>query len=128
MNSGSSSRWSTSLGSRCSTKRLKTTDLDCKISFGKYISEICRKAASQLNVLKRLKRFVAFVVKKILVQNFIYLNFDYCPLVWYFSPASSLQKIEKIRERALRFLYNDLLISYDDLLSKSGRCTLHVSG
>ena len=60
------------------------------------------------------------------VQSFIYSNFDYCPLVWYFSSANSLQKIEKIQERALRFLYNDQLSSYDVLLSKSGRCTMRV--
>ena len=43
-----------------------------------------------------------------------------------FSSANSLQKIEKIQERALRFLYNDQLSSYDVLLSKSGRCTVRV--
>ena len=91
------------------------------------MSELCRKAASQLNVLKRLKNFIAFKERKILVQSFVYSNFDYCPLVWYFSSAKSLQKIEKIQERALRFLYNDHHISYSDLLVKSERCTMHVS-
>ena len=79
-----------------------------------------------LNVLKRLKSFVAFDEKKILVQSIIYSNFDYCPLVWYFSSANSLQKIEAIQECALRFLYNDQLSSYDVLISKSGRCTMRV--
>ena len=86
-----------------------------KINFGKHISEICRKAASQFNVLKRLKISVAFDEKKIIIMCFIYSNFDYFPLVWYFSSASSLQKIEAIQERALRFLYNDQLSSYYDL-------------
>ena len=39
----------------------------------------------------------------------------------------SLQKIEKLQERALRFLYNDHKSSYNDLLLKSGRCTMQVS-
>ena len=108
------------------TVRLLGLDLDHKLNFEKHISEICRKAASQLNVLKRLKRFVAFNGKKILLHGFIYSNFDYCPLLWYFSSVHSLQKIERIQERALRFLYNDQLSSYGGLLSKSGRCTLHV--
>ena len=34
---------------------------------------------------------------------------------------------EKIQERALRFLHNDHFSSYGDLLSKSERCTMHVS-
>ena len=47
--------------------------------------------------------------------------------MWYFSSAKALQKIEKIQERALRFLYNDHRTSYSDLLLKSERCTMHVS-
>ena len=101
--------------------------LDHRLNFEKHISEICRKAASQLNALKRLKRIVAFYVKKILVKRIIYSSFDYCPLVWNFSSVDSLQKIERIQECALRFLYNDQLNSYGDLLSKSRRCTMHVS-
>ena len=109
------------------TVKLLGIHLDYKLNFEQHISELCRKAASQLNVLKRLKRFIGFNKKKILVQSFFYSNFDYCPLVWYFSSAKSLQKIEKIQERALRFLHNDHLSSYGDFLSKSERCTMHVS-
>ena len=39
----------------------------------------------------------------------------------------SLQKIENLQERTLRFLYNDRKSSYKDLLQKSGRCTMQVS-
>ena len=39
----------------------------------------------------------------------------------------SLQKIEKLQEHALRFLYNDHKSSHNDLLLKSGRCTMQVS-
>ena len=54
-------------------------------------------------------------------------NFNYCPLVWMFSSASSLKKIEKLQKRALRFLYNDYEISYEELLLKSGRETMNVN-
>ena len=100
------------------TVKLLGIHLDYKLNFEQHISELCRKAASQLNVLKRLKRFIGFNEKKILVQSLFYSNFDYCPLVWYFSSAKSLQRIEKIQERALRFLHNDHLSSYGDLLSR----------
>ena len=56
--------------------------LDYKLNFGQHISELCRKATTQLNVLKRLKRFIGSDERKILVQSFVYSNFDYCPLVW----------------------------------------------
>ena len=109
------------------TVKLLGIQLDYKLNFEQYISELCRKAASQLNVLKRLKQFIGFNDRKILAQSFVYSNFNYCPLVWSFSSAKSLQKIEKIQERALRFLYTDHLSSYGELLEKSERCTIHVS-
>ena len=88
----------------------------------------CKKAATQLNVLKRFKKnFTGFKEKKILVQSFVYSNFNYCPFVWYFSSAKSLQKIEQLQERALRFLYNDHTSSYNDLLLKSDKGTMLVA-
>ena len=101
--------------------------MDYKLDFDPHISNLCKKAATQLNVLKRLNSFVGFKEKKILVQSFIYSNFNYCPLVWYFSSSKSLQKIEKLQERALRFLYNDHTSSYNDLLSNSDKCNMPIS-
>ena len=34
-------------------------------------------------------------------------NFNYCPLVWHFCGEGNTKKLEKIQERALRFIYND---------------------
>ena len=101
--------------------------LDNKFNFDSHISDLCHKAATQLNVLKRLKSFIGFEERKVLIQSFVYSNFSYCRLVWNFPSAKSLQKVEKIQERALRFLYNDHTSSYDALLVKSGRCYIHVS-
>ena len=47
-------------------------------------------------------------------------NFNYCSLVWNFFSAQSLNKIEKLQKRALRFLLNDYDSTYEDLLEKSG--------
>ena len=47
--------------------------------------------------------------------------------MWYFSSVKALQKIEKIQERALRFLNDDHRTSYSDLLLKSERFAMHVS-
>ena len=33
-----------------------------------------------------------------MVQSFILANFNYCPLVWYFTSAKQINKIEKILE------------------------------
>ena len=109
------------------TVKLLGVTLDYKLNFDPHISNLCKKAAAQLNVLKRLKSFIGFAEKDVLVQSFVYSNFNYFPLVWYFSSSKSLQKIERIQERALRFLYNDHKSSYDDLLIRSRKCTMQVA-
>ena len=89
------------------TVKLLGITLDYEFNFDTHTSNLCKKAAAQLNVLKRLKSFIGFTEKETLVQSFVYSNFNYCPFVWYFSPSKSVQKIERTQERVLRFLYND---------------------
>jgi hypothetical protein len=34
-------------------------------------------------------------------------NFNFCPLAWHFCMEKNSKKIEKVQERALRFVYED---------------------
>ena len=85
--------------------------LDDKLNFNLHISNICRSAANQLNALIRLKSYLNFNLKRVLINSYIISNFNYFPLVWIFSTAKSLNKIESLQKRALRLLYNDYSIS-----------------
>ena len=67
-----------------------------------------------------------FEEKKVLLNSYFMANCNYCPLVWIFSSASSLKKIENLMERVLRFLCNDYEISYEELLSKSSTSSMNV--
>ena len=58
------------------TVKVLGVTLDFKLNFDPHISNICKKAVSQLNVLKRLKSFIGFAEKEILVQSFVYSNFN----------------------------------------------------
>ncbi len=107
--------------------RLLGVEIDNKLNFDIHISNLCRKAATQLNVLKMLKSFIGFKEKQILVESFVFSNFNYCLLVWHFSSAKSLAKIEKLHKRALQFLHNDRISSYTDLLSKSKKCSMNIN-
>jgi len=100
--------------------------IDNKISFEDHISSLCKKASSQLNAIGRLKKYMGFKQREILINSFVYANFNYCPLVWHFCPQKSLRKIEKIQERALRILYNDFENDYESLLKKSGKPSMEV--
>ena len=44
-----------------------------------------------------------------------------------FSSAKSLNKIESLQKRALRYLYSDYESPYDTLLAKSGKVTMKAS-
>ena len=41
-------------------------------------------------------------------------NVNFCPLPWHFCSESNTNKIEKIQERALRFIYEDHHSTYED--------------
>ena len=92
--------------------------LDNRLNFNLHINTICKSASNQLNALVRLKKFLSFEQKKILVNSLILFSFDYCPFVWFISSAKSLKKVENLQKRTLRFLQNDYHSSYETLLQK----------
>ena len=60
-------------------------DIDYKLNFNKHIGSLCKRAAGQLNAICRMGKHVGENEKKVLIQSFVQANFNYCPLVWYFS-------------------------------------------
>ena len=85
-----------------------------------------QKSAGQLNVLCRFKSFLNTNQIKILVNSFIYSNYNYCPRVCHFCYKKSMNKIEKTQYRALRFLHNDSDSDCNTLLKKSDKCSMEV--
>ena len=63
------------------TVELLGETLDYKLNFDPHISNLCKNAASQLDVLKRLKSCMCFAEKEVLVQSFLHWNFNNFPLV-----------------------------------------------
>ena len=61
-----------------------------------------------------------------LIQSFVFSHFNYCPLVWYFTTAKQLQKIDKIQERALRFITDDYETPYEMLMRNTETTTMRV--
>ena len=110
-----------------SSVKLLGVHIDDKLNFNLHITKICRSAANQLHALIRLRMFLNFEEKKTLINSYFYSNFNYCPLVWMFSSAKSLNKVESLQKRALRFLYEDYVSSYEELLQKAGKETMKVN-
>ena len=61
-----------------------------------------------------------------LVNSFVFPDFNYCPLVWFVSSSTSLRKIENLHKRALRFLLNDYVSAYEQLLQKSSKTSINL--
>ena len=100
--------------------------IDSKLNFDKHIKQLCKKRVGQFNVISRLKSFLNTNQRKIIVNSFIYSNYNYCPLVWHFCSKKSMIKTERNQCRALQFLYNDYDSDYNALLKKSDKCSMEV--
>ena len=74
----------------------------------------------------RVKSFLGLKEKEVLFKSFIYKNFNYCLLVWMLSHKKLLDKIESSQKRALRFLLNDYVSLYEQLLKKTGECNMNI--
>ena len=59
--------------------------IDSKLNFNLHIYIICKSVSNQLNALARLKRYLGYEERSVLVNSFVYSNFNYFPLVWMFS-------------------------------------------
>ena len=115
-----------SLSLSLSAVKLLGIKIDDKLNFNNHINTIFRSAATQLNALISLRRFLKIEERKALFQSFVLSNFNYYPLVWMLSSAKSLNKTENLQKRALRFMLSDYERCYDELLRLSGSCAINV--
>ncbi len=92
-------------------KRLGIT-IDEKLRFDTHVNNLCKKAARQINVIYRFKGISDLKERERIYNIFILSNFNYCPIIWHFCGKLSSKKIEKIQERALRFMLKDQINKY----------------
>ena len=97
---------------------------DVNLSFDTHIDELCKKASRSLNVLRRFSNILSVNNKKRIFHTFICSQFNYCSTVWHFSSKRKIKMMEKIQERALRFVFNDYISEYDVLLLRVNKVSL----
>ena len=106
--------------------KLLGVTIDYELKFNSHITNICRKASRQLNVLKRMGKYLNRLGKLTIYHSFILSNFNYCPVIWHFCSEANTKKMEKIQERALKFIYNENHSTYEELLAKSKLPSLKI--
>ena len=77
--------------------------------------------------MTRLRNFITFNVKEALINSYLTSNFNHCVLVWMFSSAKSLNRIENLQKRALIFLFDGYESTYEQLLNKAGRRSISIN-
>ena len=111
-----------------SSKEVKLLGLtiDCKLSFSKHISNICKQAANKLNAIKRFQKHISEKTKRQLAKTFVLSYFNFCPLVWHHCGNGDMHNIERMQERVLRFMCNEYTTDYSELLKIQGESTMYI--
>ena len=90
------------------------------ISFNQHMSQLCSKAAKQVNARCRLTKFMRNNEKIAMINSFFYSNFNCSLLAWHFYACKSSQKIEKFKNVAKRLVLHDYESDYGNLVRKNG--------
>ena len=98
--------------------------LDDRLKFDGHVVDICKRASRQINALKRISRYLNEDSRILVYNTFVSSTFSYCPVSWIFCGKKNSRKLDKLQERALRFVYRDSCSSYDDLLKRGGFLSL----
>ena len=106
--------------------KLLGINIGSQLKFVSHISDLCKKASIQLNALNRLRAYIGNKEMEILINSFIYSNFNYCPLVWHFNSCKSRAKIDKIHKCCFRMILNDNTSDHQTLLEKSKKPSMEI--
>ena len=79
--------------------------LDNNLQYDIHISNLCSKAFIQINVMERIGKYLNACCRIAMYKSFISPNFSYCPVSGMFCGKRNSDKLEKLQERALRFVF-----------------------
>ena len=105
-------------------EKLLGVKIDKKLSFENHVSSLCKKASQKLHALARVVNFMDLAKHKSLMKAFITSQYSYCPLIWMFHSRQLNNRINMIQERALRLVYRDSKLTFDDLLKLDNSVTI----
>lgn len=99
--------------------------IDNNLNFTEHVSYLCKKGNQKLHALARISKYLTTEKLKLIMKTFIESQFNYCPLVWMFHNRFLDNKINKLHERALRIVYKDENLTFQELLGKDRSVTIH---
>ena len=99
--------------------------IDNNLKFIEHVSHLCKKGNQKLHALARISKYLCLEKRKLIMRTFIESQFNYCPLVWMFHNRTLNNKINRLHERALRIVYRNNELSFQELLDKENSVTVH---
>ena len=99
--------------------------IDKNLNFTEHVTKLCKKGNQKLHALARISKYLSKDKLKILMKAFVISQFNYCPLTWMFHNRTLNNKINKLHERALRLVYKDITLSFQDMLNLDNSMTIH---
>ena len=105
--------------------KLLGVQIDNNLDFNEHVSNICKKVSKKLHALRRVSQHMSKNKLRIIMKAFIESQFGYCPLVWMFHNRTLNNRINALHEKALRLVYNDSALSFENLLSLDESFTIH---
>ena len=94
--------------------------IDDALKFITYVSKISKKVGNQLDVICRLRNVLPSSSKLCLYNSFVMSYFTYCSSIWHNRLKSDNDKLEKLHERALRYIFKGRSSSSASLCSRIG--------
>ena len=106
-------------------EKLLGLTIDKDLNFNLHLATLCKKVSAKVTALGRMVKIIPLEKKRLLMKAFIESQFSYCPLIWMFCSRKMNNKINFIHERALRLVYDDYLLSFNDLLKRDNSVNIH---
>ena len=87
----------------CNVRNLGTW-FDNRLSMKTAINKTCQSGLYHLNNIGRIKRFLSFEDRKLIVQAIVMSRIDYCNSLLYGVAATNLSKLQRVQNAAVRLV------------------------
>ena len=90
--------------------------IDNKLNFNEHVTKVVQKGKSKKARVSKMR---------VIMKTFVTSQFNYCPLTWMFQNRILNNKINRLPGRALRLIYNEENLSFQELLDLDNSVTVH---
>ena len=94
------------------TQKIKNSKFERLLGIKSRSKNICQKVGQKLNAISRITPYMDFAKRRLLVNVFFYLQFNYCQLVWMCHNRTKNNNKNRLHERCLLLYYNDKKIIF----------------